>query len=94
MQSLLAGAVPRRLPERPSGASRGRGLAPHPWARAEQLLGAPQQLQQRARQQAQLCGRDRVRLAIRRGRGSLLPGPARGTGLTASPSALQALLMR
>lgn len=78
MQPLLAGAVPRSLPERWSGASRGRGLAPHPRARAEQLLGAPQQLQQRVRQQAQLCGRDKG--AVGDQTRARLPAPRPSTG--------------
>lgn len=96
MQPLLAGGVPGRIPERRSGASRGWGQAPHPQARAEQLLGPPQQLQEGVRQRAQLCGRDESPSGGQTWARpwAPLPGPAPGTGLTTSPPALQTLLMR
>lgn len=95
MQPLLSGGVPGRIPERRSGASRGWCQATHPRARAEQLLGPSQELQEGVRQRAQLCGRDEGPSGGQTwARPWGPPGPAAGTGLTTSPPALQTLLVR
>lgn len=78
MQQLLTCRVPARPPERRSRASQGRGQAPHPRARAEQLLRAPQQLQQGVRQRAQLCEGDKGVSGAQRWAGLLAPRPSPG----------------